>query len=286
MDAIQNLLAIFGPATATFAIFEFSEQSLAREVKERLTVWLKAFDPDRLTLPHAATEYFQYVFGENHFSIKCLVRSLLFSLAAGVLFAALHFWKDDAWKAWAKAYGDGTSLPYTILYLQQIVIIGPIAAYFYLYKTRLILTALDGGWITRVVALPFVLMLDFVIGYILFRGSFLVMYWLLSPGGPISIFDAVSLRLAFEPRNIEHWLHFRTMDSALFYAAMIPSFWLWIYVAAVFATRLLLRGKSAIRILMFTLNVDEKPFRSVGILAAAFVGLFSILLFGIGSIIG
>jgi hypothetical protein len=52
---------------------------------------------------------------------------------------------------------------------------------------------------------------------------------------------------------------------------MLPSIWLWIFVVAMFITRMLVRSQPVVRSLLWLLNIDEKPFRSAGAVAAALV---------------
>jgi hypothetical protein len=65
---------------------------------------------------------------------------------------------------------------------------------------------------------------------------------------------------------------FNEFTGALFYAGMLPSLWLWLYVISVMLTRGIRRAQP---------NIDDAPFRSIGVIAAALtfviVGISSVL---------
>jgi hypothetical protein len=56
---------------------------------------------------------------------------------------------------------------------------------------------------------------------------------------------------------------------------VLPSIWLWAYVAAALVTRLLLSSTPLFRFLANFLDVDGHPIRSLGVVAGAFGGASS-----------
>jgi hypothetical protein len=67
--------------------------------------------------------------------------------------------------------------------------------------------------------------------------------------------------------------------APLFYASMMPSIWLWFYVAATLIVRLAVRAAPVFRFSMYLFDIDQHPIRSVGIVAAALVsGAYAIFL--------
>jgi hypothetical protein len=64
-------------------------------------------------------------------------------------------------------------------------------------------------------------------------------------------------------------LCFCNFNSALFYASMIPSIWLWIYTASIGLTRVVLKGRPLWSRLMWLLDIEKTPLRSIGIVAGA-----------------
>jgi len=65
-----------------------------------------------------------------------------------------------------------------------------------------------------------------------------------------------------------------------FWAGFAPSLWMWLYVAALFVTRGLLRSEKLVNWLRWALDIEENPFRSIGAVAAtlAFIASVAILL--------
>ena len=57
--------------------------------------------------------------------------------------------------------------------------------------------------------------------------------------------------------------------SILFWAGFAPSIWLWLYVLSLFATRAMLRTDALVTWLRWALDIENRPFQSVGIVAAA-----------------
>jgi hypothetical protein len=71
------------------------------------------------------------------------------------------------------------------------------------------------------------------------------------------------------PHVIELWLIF-------FWAGLAPSIWMWLYVAALFVTRFLLRSEKIVTWLRWALDVEKNPFRSIGGVAAALAFIASV----------
>jgi hypothetical protein len=66
----------------------------------------------------------------------------------------------------------------------------------------------------------------------------------------------------------------------LFWSGFAPSLWIWLYVAALFVTRALLRSEKLVNRLRWLLDIEKAPFRSIGAVAAAlaFLATVAILL--------
>ena len=65
-----------------------------------------------------------------------------------------------------------------------------------------------------------------------------------------------------------------------FWAGLAPSIWMWLYVAALFVTRGLLRSERIVTWLRWALDIEKAPFRSIGAVAAtlALIGSVAIIL--------
>lgn len=72
-----------------------------------------------------------------------------------------------------------------------------------------------------------------------------------------------------------NWLFF-----IMFWAGFALSIWMWLYVAALFVTRALLRSEKLVNWLRWALDIEKAPFRSIGAVAAtlAFIASVAIIL--------
>jgi hypothetical protein len=68
--------------------------------------------------------------------------------------------------------------------------------------------------------------------------------------------------------------------SIFFWSGFVPSIWMWLYVIALFVTRLLLRSEKLVNWLRWALDIEKAPFRSIGAVAAtlAFIASVAIIL--------
>jgi hypothetical protein len=65
-----------------------------------------------------------------------------------------------------------------------------------------------------------------------------------------------------------------------FWSGFVPSIWMWLYVLALFVTRLLLRSEKLVNWLRWALGIEKNPFRSIGAVAAtlAFIASVAVIL--------
>ena len=66
-----------------------------------------------------------------------------------------------------------------------------------------------------------------------------------------------------------------------FWPGMVPSMWLWLYVAATLIVRLVVRTAPVFRFSVYFFDIDQHPIRSVGVVAAALVSCVYIVLLAI-----
>jgi hypothetical protein len=138
--------------------------------------------------------------------------------------------------------------------------------YFNLLKTRKVLVIITARQIHRLSVLVGILLADFIIGTVIFRLTF----------GPIAIFGGAILRgtanlgIVFG-QYFENFLTFNVFLEPFFWTGMVPSIWLWLYVAATLIMRLAVRAAPAFRFSMYLFDIDQHPIRSVGIVAAVLV---------------
>jgi hypothetical protein len=79
----------------SLGVFELGERFASQRAKDALSKWLLTFDVQKTkALPDGTQELFERIFGERHFSLKCFVRSVAFSLGAMVFIGILVFMID------------------------------------------------------------------------------------------------------------------------------------------------------------------------------------------------
>src|SRR5262249_5285847 len=74
---------------------ELGERFASQRAKDALSKWLLTFDVQKAKpLPDGTQELFERIFGDRHFSLKCFIRSVMFSLGAMVFLGILVFMID------------------------------------------------------------------------------------------------------------------------------------------------------------------------------------------------
>jgi hypothetical protein len=77
-------------AGSVLGVFELGEKLASQRAKDALSKWLLTFDVRKAgALPEGTREVFERIFGERHFSLKCFVRSAVFSVGAMVFIILL-----------------------------------------------------------------------------------------------------------------------------------------------------------------------------------------------------
>jgi hypothetical protein len=256
-----DLLSWLGPhgpaaiaATSVFGSFMFVEQIVSDEAKAALARQLKSFDVhSAVILPAGAIEIFHRVFGDSHFSIRCIWRSICFSaLGTGILMAAYV-------ASGSHNLSVGTTLGLWALYLALTLL----PDYLNLYKTRIALRILESYRITSAVVFLLLIVADFAVGY----GTFSLVWplmWL-----PIAPLEIVGAAFRFSYEEFDRIVSFQIPLSVFFYAGMLPSAWLWIYAVSVLVTRIALRAEPLVRALQWILKIDAMPIRCIATVAAA-----------------
>jgi len=145
--------------------------------------------------------------------------------------------------------------------------------YFNLLKTRKVLGLITARQINRPSVLVVILSADFLIGYAIFILSCLPMglfslHFVLFLQGKIDWNHLVS-NFGFSPLPIFSGLEWPF--EMFFWPGMVPSIWLWFYMAAILVVRLAVRTAPVFRFSIYFLDIDQHPIRSVGIVAAALV---------------
>ena len=98
----------------------------------------------------------------------------------------------------------------------------------------------------------------------------------------LSAFDITKFILLFYYHKALTWYmpEPNNLLSTYFWAGFMPSLWMWLYVAALFVTRGLLRSEKLVNWLRWALDIEKNPFRSIGAVAAtlAFIASVAIII--------
>ena len=79
-------------AGSVLGVFELGERLASQRAKDALSKWLLTFDVEKAkALPDGTQEIFKRIFGERHFSWKCFVRSVAFSIGAMLFIGLILF---------------------------------------------------------------------------------------------------------------------------------------------------------------------------------------------------
>jgi hypothetical protein len=291
----SDIIQLFGAgsvpaiiAGSVLGLFELGERFASQRAKDALSKWLLTFDVQKAkALPDGTQELFQSIFGEQHFSWTCFIRSTTFSIGAMIFLSLLVLLINpqlilvDLGPSWWLQYGLWSALS---LWLPWSIIID----YISLFKTRVILHVI--ARLRRLLSLltPAILAIDFLLYRLLFSITYAFLLFV-----SVSISLSIELGLPFNKiislfiHNFEHrasqlpYLPSITdgtnaLQFIFFWSGLAPSLWMWLYVLALFVTRGVLRSEKLVNSLRWFLDVEKNPFRSIGAVAAALAFIASV----------
>jgi hypothetical protein len=282
-ELLSQAAAPTSAAGITYALFAFAERVASPAAKVALTRRLTSLDPGAAPdLYKGAREIINRIFGEKHFTVRCFLRSALFSFGSifviGILYLLIHGRDEGLEDAIRNAVQSPLVMELGGLTLIVYTSLSIIPDYLNLYKTRVVVRWLGAIRKARWIYLPSLLIADFVFGLILFE---IIYNFILSVGAiysddPINegaswytafanLFAGVELESMWNIATFEHY------TSILFYAGMVPSMWLWIAVGSVFLTRLIAKSTPVVNFSVWFLDINEAPYRSVGVIASVCV---------------
>jgi hypothetical protein len=276
-------------AGSVLGVFELGERLASQRAKDALSRWLLTFDVRQAgALPDGTRELFDRLFGKRHFSLKCFIRSVMFSLGAMAFLGILMF----------LIYPKGVLSEIAVITSEIIVVLAValrllwsiIIDYISLFKTRIILRTLTQLQRESKVLESAVLVMDYLFYLILFAigelatmmGGFYIVttlqsesYWPMPPEMLAEVLEAwfKSYLTLFPIDLVED-----PVSAIFFWAGLAPSLWMWLYVAALFVTRALLRSERIVNWLRWCLDVEKNPFRSIGAVAGALTFIVSVAL--------
>jgi hypothetical protein len=226
------------------------------------------------------------VFGARHFSWRCVKASIFFSVAAFAIIAGLSVLSHPKNLFLIRWMFENDRAAFNVLVAYAIWSIVP--DYFNLLKTRKVLGLITARKISRPSVLVLILLADFLIGFAIFTVSFWPMgllsvhLWFYLLGVPGVDWHHVVSNFSFNPLPILS--AFEWPFAISFWTGMVPSIWLWLYVAATLMVRLTASAAPVFRFSSYFLDIDQHPIRSVGVVAAALVGCLYIVIHAIWNV--
>jgi hypothetical protein len=272
-------------AGSVLAVFELGERLASQRAKDALSKWLVSFDIQKAkAVPDGTQQIFDRIFGKRHFTLRCFIRSSAFSLGAVGFIAVLLFlidpkeFKRKLFVLPGNVFSPFSPLVDFLFWLAWSIVID----YVSLFKTRLILRIFTRlRRINATAAVP-IMVIDYVVYVVIFcigvtllslgtlaaaRGE---QGWTVLTGGfPFIVLNRAIDNFVIAPRAFGIYEMF-------FWVGLVPSIWMWLYVLALFVTRLLLRSEKLITWLRWGLDVEKNPFRSIGAVAAALAFIASV----------
>lgn len=273
-------------------LFVFIEDTTTSKVKREVSKWLNSKHPNIDTIGWTSKfpDIFDSVFGKKHFSFHCFFKSSIASMFIVIVFAL-------GWCAFSpkelvrflSAYRDKTFL----MMLYGILFYNIIADYFSLLETRYIITLMSQT--KSIIKICSLLFIDFIASIFIFsfflslNSVTLLMFVKLPPLVPP---EAGKLYMLLE-NSYDNFIYILQGGVLLFndfrplpyppigifvYSSLFTSIWIWIYFVSI---SLLKMNKYLIRSLMFFkrfLDIDNKPFRSIGAFAIVIISAIYLLL--------
>jgi hypothetical protein len=285
LEQLGKPLSLFTLCSTTFGFFVFIENMSSPQARTDFARYLKSTDFAKsvVHLPADTHALFERVFGARHFSWRCVTASIIFSVAAFASIVGLKVLHDPQSLSWVReAWEDYPGLLYTLM-SYAIWSIAP--DYFNLLKTRKVLGIITTRQIRRPSVLALILFSDFLVGYAIFIVSFV----------PMGLFSLHFVLYLLRAKGVD-WHHvvsnfsfapvpilsaFQWPYEIFFWPGMVPSIWLWLFVAATLIVRLTARVAPVFRFSIYFLDIDQHPVRSVGVVASALVGCVYIILVAI-----
>jgi hypothetical protein len=265
-------------AGSVLGLFELGERFASQRAKDALSKWLLTFDVQKAkALPDGTQQLFERIFGERHFSLKCLFRSVVFSSGAMIFIAILWFLITA--RGILFIFSNVFFVTLGTLWLCWSIIID----YFSLLKTRIILQIMTGSQLRTVVGAIATLSMDLLIYLIIYTigitivcsVAYDILLQLPMPSGWL-LNSVVSSVVGLIRRPLSPLMSSDPIFFTIFWAGFAPSLWMWLYLAALFVTRALIRSEKLITWLRWGLDVEKNPFRSIGAVAAALTFIASV----------
>jgi hypothetical protein len=289
---VTALLQSLGPTGATVAVLfglifglaSALERYSSPEAKKALSEYLRTADFSSLAvhLPEGTKEAFEKVFGKRSLSWRCARRSIFFSIATILILLFLgfinHFDYFQTMPTWL------VERPSHMIFFFGYILWSLIPDFLNLLKTRAIISYASrnclylGSFIS-------VALFDLLVSLVLFLVYIDIAQWVtiaFQLSYELGVLKFVAALRDIYPMFVrqlpDHIFHefprllsgpISNEDSVFFSAGLLPSAWLWLYIAATALARTLTASSGVIELVIFSLDTKRHPIRSIGIVAAA-----------------
>jgi hypothetical protein len=272
--------AIGGAAAASAATYGWfvavDRLSLNPGFRAALAEYLKT-SPTSGDITNTALRLFTAAFGERHFSWKCIKRSFLISILANLCSCVLVILLNPQTSLLSN--DDGNIVVPVVL---GWVLVAAIPDYINLYKTRMVLNLLDRFKTLTSKVLLMTLLLDFLVGLLLFSAIFGTVEGILGSYFYNDIVPSMSdLLSGVLGENLSHLLWLISngdYQAGFFFVSMLPSAWLWTSIGAMLLGRAWMGADPEVTLFRKIFDVEKSPIQSLGAITAGlvFVGVASL----------
>jgi len=255
---IPSLIGVGATFTSVYAAFARLDADQSEENRKFVREWLLGMKLDDRYWAEFFKDVFARVFGDRHFSVKCIRRSALFSISlCAVIFLIGYRW-----------LGDGNPAVYLLLTVIWTVS-AIIADYLSLWKTRILLTrsSLLSNGLTAMVVVVVDAFATLV--FAIAAGGIIVLIAYL--GGDKTSLSIPELMLLMTKTAFSwpHIAHDQTgIGRLMFLAPLFTSAWLWVYLVVAYAMRAANYLPSWLRPLSRVMDFESHPVRTIGYVAA------------------
>lgn len=280
---ISSIVILWGALIlAIKGIFELIENTANPDAKRIATDRIKSIAAKSVSQtivesPQWFIETFDGIFGDRHLTWRCFWRSCVASIMAvfvmTVVWAVLN---PISWQQFLRYVGVDAGVDAFRMIFIFAFFLNLVPDYISLLETRWIFRKVAHAGMKELIVL---LVLDAILtGVIFFSGvGIIILIYSVNTGDWVGVHTVLEFLNAF--------ILFRGSEIPLgifFYSTYFTSFWLYLFIAASVATKLLYSlGRTGNQVLAL-LKIEEKPFNSMGLLL---IGLLT-LAFAIYAIIG
>ncbi len=265
------MIAIYGIAIVlswgTYRMFKEADTYLLRSKKKELVKWLLGTKDSKNSIINPFLDIFDRLFSKKHFSLRCFLMSILFSISIFSLTYLIYY------KINYNNVPDFDLAGIDILkdILPFIIVFTIIPDYLSLLETRFILGIMDKteGIMKKI----FLLILDFfltflIIATFLIIGTKLGSKYLMSDLYHFSFLDSwysipVQDHIEFEGTPKANW-KMSFPFSVFVYSAFFTSIWIWIYLLAALIIKLIFLPKVILKFALNYFDVRHKPLSVIG----------------------